>query len=159
MLVHLLCVAQESAPDLSRIITSIKQIENDVAAKQQILTSPQGAGKEDELQKQISELTAQQKSLEHSLEEIASGVNLDRFGDTKYHQKISWENEVQELIAPVLSQIKRATSRPREMEKLRTELSDSEELISLSVTALKNLAQLKLSSKNLSDLEQVISKL
>ena len=153
------CQAQDRVSDLNKILASIKQIEKEISSKQQTLNSPQATGKEVELNNQISDLAAQQKSLEHSLEEIASGVNIELFAESKIGQKISWENELQELMGPVLSQIKRATSRPREIEKLRTDLGDTEELITVSDTAINNLIELKNASKNLIEVNTAISSL
>ena len=54
-------------------------------------------------------------------------MDLDTFGE-KPEQDLDWKNEVQELLGPVLQELKNLTARPRQLERLRSELSHYENL-------------------------------
>ena len=67
---------------------------------------------------EIAELNADVSSMRSSLRQLASGLDPSMLSDEP-EDTISWEEELTELLSPILHEVKRATERPRETERLR----------------------------------------
>ena len=134
---------EERYDSLRSIRGSIKQVESDLREKQRELRSPSGEGRSEELNAEIRALVSQLKQLETSFEEISSGVDLAIFTKKNEKVKISWTDELSELVGPILGELKDFTSRPREINKLQTKISRLQEQLPAVKKAMKNIAELE----------------
>jgi len=86
-----------------------------------------------EINKLVESLDAHQKDFER----IAIGVDLDQF-EEKTEQDFDWQNEVQELLGTVLQELKNMTARPRQLERLRSEVAHYENKVPIVKKAIAN---------------------
>ena len=88
---------------------------------------------------QITEKRARLREIRANIRSLASGVPEDAWVQ-KPSAPRSLNEEVQEVLSPVLDQIRSATSGPREMSELRDDISNWEERLSLANSALERLS-------------------
>jgi hypothetical protein len=87
------------------------------------------------------------EGLERDFEGIATGVALEDF-TTGPPARFDWKKEIEELLGPVLQELKDMTARPREVERLRSDVTLFERRRALSRTALFHLDQLIASTRD-----------
>ncbi|UCF93307.1 MAG: hypothetical protein JSW39_03865 [Desulfobacterales bacterium] len=90
----------------------------------------------------INRLTESLDAIGKDFERISTGVDVDTFGE-EAEKDFDWQKEVQELLGPVLQELKNMTARPRQLERLRSEVAHYENEAPLSQRPLRT-------SKNLS---------
>lgn len=127
---------------LSSIAESIESTSKELRAKQKELQSDVGKGREDELKSAISKLSEDLKGLELSFNEIASGSDLGLIHSVENNNKIDWSSDLQELLSPLIDEVKRITNKPRENSKLRTKVSDYEKQLNVINSALERIETL-----------------
>lgn len=71
-----------------------------------------------ELDEQVAAVKADAETMRSTLRRLAGGVDTESLEDAP-EETISWEDELADLVAPVVQELKRATERPRETERLR----------------------------------------
>lgn len=69
----------------------------------------------------LDQLRTKLADIESDLESIATGVDMESFL-SKPKEKIDWKEELLTLVTPLLSELKQATDRPRQLERLRGEI-------------------------------------
>lgn len=107
------------------LLRSIEQVEQEIKETQRELRSPQGEGRKDELTAQIRQLGGKLATLRKNLQEVAAGVELNVFTQ-KSASEVDWKERILDLLRPVLSEMTRLTTRPREIEELRSTITDLE---------------------------------
>ncbi len=75
----------------------------------------------DKLRQELTDVGSRVGELERDLEEIATGVELKTF-NTRVKMKFDWAEELQDLIGPIVHELRGLTARPRELERLRREV-------------------------------------
>lgn len=131
--------AQLKADRLVEVIETLQSLDierNKILRSQRMATSPQEKellGTEaDRLQDDIS-------SLQASFEEIVSNVNTDAISVEFSAQDLQLEKELKSLLAPILVELKKLTARPREIEKLNSDVFELSQKLELSSQALRNI--------------------
>ncbi len=99
---------------------TIKKREAELDLRRQDLANPRFDGRRDEVEQQIKNLTTDIDLLEQRFKELASGVELE--SDSEAAQEFDWAREVKDLLGPAINELKRVTTRPREMDRLRREI-------------------------------------
>ena len=146
--------------DLSNISKAIKELESSLKSNSNNLTKTDsktlGGQIEDDLRIKSDKL----RKLKLNLDEIASGVDIDSYEELQSDKAIDWVNEIQDLLSPVLNEIKRLTNRPRELDKLHRKISALNTSVQKCNLAIKNINTLIDKDKNLaltSDLNELVN--
>lgn len=129
--------------------TEAEMLNNIIAARDSLQQELNAATKEwkqaktDEeksvLHKTVEELSGRMQILEKDFKHIATGVDISQFDPVT--EKIDWQKELEALFAPLVEGMKKMTARPRELELLRYQVSQTEHRIALTESAVKNISQ------------------
>jgi hypothetical protein len=108
---------------------------------QEELASDRGRGREPELIAEIQVVGEQIDELDRNFSEISAGFD-PRVFDAPQDEPVDFSREIRDLLGPLVHELRRMTSRPREIDRLRSSISESvEELVSME-RALGNVARL-----------------
>jgi len=105
---------------LSAILRSMDAVQNQIKDKDKESQAAQTQNKKIRIENQRNELAAHLDVLRKNFEEIATGVDMEAFA-ARPREDFEWTKEVQDILGPILHEIKGMTARPREIEKLRSE--------------------------------------
>ncbi len=133
---------REKRAILLSIHTSIEQLDREIEATQQDLRSPRGEGRREELTQRIHTLGEKVAQLRESFNQIATGIELDKATAKKAEVELDWRQRILDLLSPVLNEIRRLTTRPRELSQLRTQIEHYQEQLGLAQRAFDNLDKL-----------------
>ena len=145
---------QEKIKNLELLLKSINHVSEKLTAVQEILQSPSGIGREQELRAQIHELSLKLSDMERSFDQLSTDVDLGDF-QAKKKKGVDWNEELSELLAPLMRETKKLTSHPREIERLRNDIELYGAQLAVIDTALKSLIALLSHTNN----PQLIEKL
>ncbi|MEZ4526561.1 MAG: hypothetical protein R2941_11635 [Desulfobacterales bacterium] len=133
----------ESAADttletIRTLIFSREAVREKLKAK---IQERQSAGTQEEisaLTNEINKLNSKIMEIEHDLSTVTAGVSPDIFSE-KNDGKFDWRDEVQNLLTPLVQQLKKMTERPRKIELLRSEIDRHESQLVTVKKAIENL--------------------
>jgi predicted nucleic acid-binding Zn-ribbon protein len=108
--------------NLSRLLKSMDAVSATIDEKNKRLFSPEGQGREQSIRKDINELQQKYDQLEKSFNDLASEVNFDTIVNPEKSKGFNWNEELKEILGPLIREVQRATSKPREIEKLRSDI-------------------------------------
>jgi hypothetical protein len=133
---------------LIQIVESIEETieERNILTKQ--LRSATEIGNGDALKSKIQESNLREEQLKISLDEIVSQVDPKDLETQSTEGTISLENELRSLLQPLVIELKELTSKPREIEQLKTDIFETERSINLTAKALTNVNEIKKSTSN-----------
>lgn len=109
---------------LIAILVARRQVEQDLKALQAELQSSQSRGRETEIEAAIRKRADDLAHLAESFSELATGVDPTSLDASPEPTRFDLAQELRTLLAPLVNELKRATSRPREIDRLRTEIAD-----------------------------------
>jgi len=127
---------------LSDILRTQEQLRSDRQRRQLELGTDAARGREDQLRAEIREISGALAQLDAAFTQIASEVDPRGFSREEAERPVELSQELRELLAPLVSELKRATQRPREIDRLRTEIADYEVRLVAIGRAIENLARL-----------------
>lgn len=133
---------------LVAVLAARRQVEEDLRELQVELRSDAARGQETEIERRIRARAADLASLSRSFSELATGVDPLSLDATPDESPFDLSREVRALLSPLINEIKRATSRPREIDRLRTEITDLDGQIRLIDKALEQLTAVEKLSKD-----------
>lgn len=133
---------------LVAILASRRQAEADLRTLQAELRSDGARGREAELERQVRARAAELERLSRSFSELATGVDPISLDADPEPVPFELARELRELLSPLIHELKRATSRPREIDRLRTEVADLEGQLKTIEKALAQLDALREASKD-----------
>jgi len=139
-------VAKEAS--LLGIINNIRKLESQLKQKQEELRSPSGEGRNDQIVDEIKKLSSKLAVLQENFSEVATGVDAKLFSIQSESGEINWGNELKEILNPLVNEVRRLTSRPREVDKLRTDVEELENQILVIDRAIINLDLIKSTSND-----------
>lgn len=99
------------------------------------------------LEEEINILTGVMQDRLDSFEDVAAGVDLDEFSPTE-EQAVDFSQDFKELLAPLLVELKNLTARPRDLERLRAEISRYEVLLARINAGLERMATVRNSTQD-----------
>jgi len=126
---------------LQSLIRSMQDLESQLKDLKPALKAAETEEQKIKIAAEINKLAESLDEHENDFERISIGVDLDRFGE-KPEQDLDWKNEVQELLGPVLQELKNMTARPRQLERLRSEVAHYENKVPIVKKAIANLQKL-----------------
>jgi len=124
---------------LSAVLSARRQVESDLRELQAELRSDEARGREPEIERQIRARSDDLAGLARSFSELATGVDPLSLEVAQEPSAFEISREVRVLLAPLINELKRATSRPREIDRLRTEIADLDEQLKTIDAALAQL--------------------
>lgn len=107
--------------NLTRILDAMEELSSEITETRQELNGPEGKGREDLLSARISQLNRKLFDLESNFNELASEVSPDSI-DINREVDFDLGSEIKDILGPLVREIKRATSRPREIERYRSDI-------------------------------------
>jgi hypothetical protein len=110
----------EKLKSLQSILESLSNIESEILKAQKALRGAEGQGREQELKGLIEGLSRQRESLRDNFKIIASESEMESLSGQAASSEIDWAQELKDLLGPLIREVKRLTSRPREIERLRS---------------------------------------
>ncbi len=143
--------------NLSNLIISIDYITSEIKLAQTILASTESLGREDVIKLRIDKLSRKLAGLNESFDHLATGVSY-KTSPVNLQSGFDWNHELQKLIGPLITELQDLTSRPREIEKLKSDIAFYEEHIRLADTAVENLNRLLDVSKKSGTFRERLSK-
>lgn len=138
---------QAQIRNLELLLKSIEGTSEKIAALQEILQSSRGLGREQELRSQINELSLRLRDMERTFDQLSTGVDVRVF-QVEEKKELDWNLELTELLGPVIRELKKMTSRPRQIEKLRNRIELYKSQLPATKKALKNLEALLAQATN-----------
>lgn len=133
---------------LAAILASRRQAEADLRALRTALDSDSARGREAELERQIRARASELERLSRSFSELATGVDPFSLSGEADSGSFDLTREIRELLSPLINELKRATSRPREIDRLRTEITDLEDQLATVDRALAQLDAVREATKD-----------
>jgi hypothetical protein len=138
---------KEKINNLESLLKSIDNVAKKISATQKLLQGAYGVGREQEIRSQIQELSLKLRDMEESFAHVAAEVDLSAYSPEK-KRMLEWDQELTELLGPVIREVKKMTSHPREVEKLRSKIDIYESQLQVAARAIKNLSTLLSSTDN-----------
>lgn len=142
--------AEESNKTLAAlrgILQSVETLQQKLSEKKTALQTIETEEQRAKTSSEINDITRRLEMLEADFEGIATGIDLESFTATP-RTSFDWKEEIQEVLGPIIEELKRATARPREIEKLRSDVTYYEKRLPLVQSALKNIEQLRFQATN-----------
>ncbi|MCW5599803.1 MAG: hypothetical protein KIT59_11950 [Nitrosomonas sp.] len=125
---------------MQALLTAIKEIEKErVALNQQLKRTPDPAAAQ-QIREQLEPLDQRLRDLQNSFEEMVTGGHslsslIDKTEDTPFN----WQQELEQIVRPLLDELKQLTERPRLMERLKSEQAVQEHRLQLANEAITEL--------------------
>jgi predicted nucleic acid-binding Zn-ribbon protein len=144
---------------LGNIMESVQILTEQRRAKEKELKEAATEDQKVRIINEINEIDNRLSSLDKNFDEIATGTDLEAFS-ARPKTIFNWSEEMQDLLGPIVQELRNMTARPREIEKLRGEVDYYQKRIPIVKTALSNiekrLAGVKdpMLKKELEDLEK-----
>lgn len=127
---------------LGRILEARDQLDAELRSLQDELESDAGRGRREEIEEEIRALARERDELMRGFAELSSGVDPESFEAGPTADEIDLGTEIRDLLSPLVNELKRATSRPREIDRLRTEIARLEERLDRVGDALERVRRL-----------------
>lgn len=125
----------ETLAQLKNLRGTISELNTQIGRLRRELQSKTKA-EQDKILAEIKQAQDSKAKLEAHFAKVASGVDLNEFRGNR-NEKFDWKKEVVELIAPLVNQVKSMTVRPRQIEKLKSEIDFYSQRIPLAEEAVK----------------------
>lgn len=128
---------------LKSVLAARARIEAELRAVQAQLGSEAARGREQEIEQRIRRLSEDLAELDRNFAELASGVDPRSIAPQAEPSDLNLSTEVRDLLGPLLNELKRATQRPREIDRLRTDIAQLENRLDYVNRALAQLEQVR----------------
>ena len=130
---------------LQRSLSTLSALQESAAAKRESLAAVRAdlarAGSDEERQELLERSRSLQQELDrltYDYESVATGIDVEAF-DLGPRERFDLQGELQELVRPIIEELKGATEAPRQIEGLRAQLAHFEARHRLALEALQNL--------------------
>lgn len=127
--------------NLTDILDAMDTLSGEIVSVRNLLESPEGKGREELLNSRLSQLNQKLFTLETNFNELASEVNVADIGKSK-DDNFDLAMEIKEILGPVIRELQRATSRPREIERHRSDIERFNQQLDLINKAMARIQSL-----------------
>ncbi len=134
--------ADIAVPTLTTILESLNDLKRQVSEKEEQLHQVRTEDQKARVLKELAELNTRMTALARDFDRIATGVNLETF-TTRPQERFDWRETIQEILGPVVKELKSLTAQPREIERLRGEVAHFENQITVAKTAIANVQRIQ----------------
>lgn len=136
--------AEAASPEefLHELLVSIKEAEKERAALNQQLKGTTDPEAVEQIKEQLEPLDQRLHDLKHSFEErVTSGLSLSILARKPEDAPFNWQKELEDIVRPLLDELKQLTERPRKMEQLKNERTMHESNLQVANEAIAKLEQ------------------
>jgi predicted nucleic acid-binding Zn-ribbon protein len=130
-----------SIDTLSGIISSMESLREQLRTAERELKAAKMEDQKYEYQEKMKGIQKRLDELQRDFESIATGVDLAAF-TSRPQEDFDWKQEIQELLGPIVQELKAMTARPREIERLRNEVVYCEQRVVRAREAGRNIQEL-----------------
>jgi len=127
--------------ELKSVVDTLNSLEEKIKLTSRELASKGALGQEEGLRDEIAVLTSQRNMLAKNLEEIITGVDATNVEVESEDTNFDIQKELTALLGPVILELKKITSRPREIERLRRDFESLERKKVVTENALNRIEQ------------------
>jgi hypothetical protein len=120
------------------LVQSVQSLEEQIAQTEAELAEAETKEQKARLGQELNELGQALEKRKQDFEAIATGVDLATF-TAQSRESFDWRAEIQEIVGPILTELKKITERPREIERLRNEVAYYEKRLPMVETAIENI--------------------
>lgn len=125
---------------LQTLLDTIKEVEAERTALNQQLKRTADAGTAQQIKEQLEPLEQRLQDLNISFEELATGgLNTATFSQKPEETSFDWQAELEDIVRPLLEELKQLTERPRIMERLKSERTLYENRLQVTESAIAKL--------------------
>ena len=145
--------------DIKKVYQAILETENSIRGTGNLLKKPESRGLEVDLEAKVRSQSEKLKKLKNNLSSIASGFDPEGFEGIDEDSQVDLPKEFQELLRPILNEIKRLTNRPRELDRLErrlTNLSEKSKKADLAIANLKSIISSNKDSEVATQLQEIL---
>lgn len=128
---------------MGTLLDTIKTVEAERTALDRQLKRATDPNVAQQLQTQREPLDQRLRDLKSSFEELATGGLNSAALELKSAPAFNWQQEMEEVVRPLLDELKRLTERPRAMERLRSERTLYENRLEAINAALEQLEKIQ----------------
>jgi hypothetical protein len=107
--------------NLARIQDAMDSLSQEIIDTRTRLAAPEGQGREQLLESHLVKLHEKLFNLERNFNDLASETSLDTLGQAE-GTDFNWNEELKVILGPLIRELQQATSRPREIEKHRSDI-------------------------------------
>ncbi len=107
---------------LKTMIEDMQNLRRQIAAKEKALARAQLQVDKTSISEEINKIAGRLHALERDFDQVATGIDLAIF-DEKPQKTFKWEDEVLDLLRPIILEAKKMTAKPRQIEKLRNDIA------------------------------------
>ena len=132
---------QEKLESLVEVLESIDAIQVQIGEQEEALAAARSDQQEARISEQIKELHTRTDELERDFSIIASGADRTSFRE-RPSQSLQWQEELEDIFSPIVVELREATSHPREVAMLHSELTYIDRLLEQADDALQTLGPL-----------------
>ena len=122
---------------LEQIIQAKQTLKEKLKEEEKNLKKEKSDSQQEVIRHQIQEINSRIQALDNDFESIVSGVDPAEFVVSE--ENIDWQQELRELLSPILEEMKKMTARPRELEALRKQVGQYQKRMALTKNAMKNI--------------------
>jgi len=124
---------------LQKILLSKQTLQKKLSEEEKGLKKEKTEARQETIRAEIQEISSRIQALDSDFESIVSGVDPAEF--SVITENVDWQQELRELLSPILEETRKMTARPREMEALRKQVALYRKRINLTDNAIKNIQQ------------------
>jgi small-conductance mechanosensitive channel len=140
---HTQSLPEEDRISIERHLLQVLELEEslkgELQEKQEELRSPLATGRQVQLEEEVQAISQRLSNIQQDFTELAIGVELSDVSREKNGSSFSWSKELQDLLAPLIAELRDVTSRPREISNLKDERSKLTERKASAIRAVDNL--------------------
>ncbi|MDG4554753.1 MAG: hypothetical protein P9E24_10995 [Candidatus Competibacter sp.] len=126
---------------LRTLIDTIQEVEAERADLSRRLKRATDPAEVQQMNEQATQIAGRRKELQTAFEEIATGGASSAELQQKTETAFDWQQEIEDLIRPLLDELKRLTERPRMIERLRSERTLYENRLQTANAAVAHIEQ------------------
>jgi CRP-like cAMP-binding protein/thiamine kinase-like enzyme len=133
---------EQTLNTINAVAAGIQDISDQIKAKTKELREAGGTQEnKDRIKAEINTLNDRKTILEKDLERISTGIDVEFF-EAKPQKNFKWQEEIHDLLGPVIEELKSMTDKPRQIEKLRSDASFYNNRLTIAKKALENVEKL-----------------
>lgn len=122
------------------VVDSVDALEARIKEKTKELRAGQALGKEEEVRAELKGLREQRDALRANFSELVSQTDVAGLDQSTEQNELDLDKELRSLLSPVIKELKEFTRRPRELERIRSEIIKSQTRLSRIEKAIENIA-------------------
>ncbi len=134
--------SRKTLTTLNGILQTQNELLVNIREQEELLKAAESDDEKTALQETLAELQERLRATENTFQNIATGIDLETFAP-KSKTEFNWQEEVQEIVGPIIEELKKMTARPREIERLRNEINVYTRQLKTINNVLDNLLLLK----------------